>query len=48
MRNITYRILKFKPMIKKQVVENYTFFTVIIFSDINYLEYINSIVIQHL
>ena len=48
MRNITYRILKFKPMIKKQIVANYTFFTVIVFSDINSLECINSIVIQHL
>ena len=35
MTTFTSRILKFKPMIKKPVVANHTFFTVIIFSRIN-------------
>ena len=37
MATITYRILKFELMIKKPIVTNYTFFTAITFSNINYL-----------
>ena len=33
---ITDRILKFEPMIKKRTVANYTLFTVITFSRINF------------
>ena len=43
-----YIILKFEPIIKKLIVANYTFFTVITFSNINFFPYINSIVIKHL
>ena len=35
-------------MIKKAIVENHTFFTVITFSQINYFAYVNFVVIQHL
>ena len=35
METITYRILKFEPMIKKSIVANYTFFTVMTLSNIN-------------
>ena len=32
---ITYRILKFEPIIKKPIVRNYKYFIVITFSNIN-------------
>ena len=35
MATTAYGILKFEPMIKKTIVANYTFFTVIIFRNIN-------------
>ena len=35
MANIIYRILKLEPMIKKTIVTNHTFFTVITFSNFN-------------
>ena len=34
---ITYRIMKFKPVIKKPIMINYTFFTVITFSNHQFL-----------
>ena len=48
MATITYKILKFEPKTKKPVVTNYTFFTVITFSNINFFTQIISIAICHL
>ena len=45
---ITNMILKFKPMIKKTIMKNYTFFAVFTFSKINSFAYINSIIMQDL
>ena len=45
---IAKRILKYKPMIKKPLVTDNTFFTVSIFSKINPFTQISSIVIQNL
>ena len=45
---ITYRILKFEPMITKPIVANQKLFAVVTFSNINSSTYINSILIQHL
>ena len=36
MATVTYMILKFEPMIEKSILTNYTFFTVISFSNINF------------
>ena len=44
--NIANRILKFKPMIKKPIMTNHTFFAVVTFSKISSFADINSIVIQ--
>ena len=44
MMNITNRVLILKPMIKKSIVANYTFVTVITSRSINYFAYICSIV----
>ena len=49
--NITYGILKSKPMIKKPIqLKNYTFFysLLFIFRNIRPFIYINPVVIQHL
>ena len=43
-----YIVLKFKSVIKKQIMTNYTFFTVVTFSKITSFSHINSIIIQHL
>ena len=48
MANIPYGLLKFEPMIKKQVVVNHAFFFSITFSWINSSVYINSVIIQRL
>ena len=48
MATITNRILKFEPIIKILIVTNYALFTIISFSKINFVTYINFIVIQHL
>ena len=48
MVTISYRILKFEPMIKEAIVTNQAFFTAITVSKINSFTYIDSIVIQHL
>ena len=48
MVTIINKILKFKTVIKKPILANYAFFTVITFSNINPFAYISSIVIQHL
>ena len=48
MTNITNRILKFKPTIKKPIVEIYTFFTIITFSKFNSFACTTSIVLQRL
>ena len=48
MTTIAYRILKFKPMIKKPIVAYHAFFAVATFSKVSYFAYINFIVIQHL
>ena len=48
MKNITSKILKFKPVIEKPLVKHHIFFAVITFSNINFFAYINSFVIQNL
>ena len=48
MTTITNRILTFKPMIKKPLVINHTFFTATTFSKFNFSFYIYSIATQHL
>ena len=47
-RIIRIRILKFKSMIKKTIVADNTFFTVITFSRINSFTGISSLKVQHL
>ena len=47
MRIITNIISKLIPMIKKPLVANHTFFTVITFKKINFFAYIKFIVTQH-
>ena len=48
MATIAYRIFKFEHVIKTPTMTNYTFSTVITFSNINFITQINSIIIQHL
>ena len=46
MATIANRILKFESMIKKPIVANHTFFSVITFGKMNSFAYINSLVAQ--